>query len=61
MKEIWKMKSAPGMCSTLKETAQDDNFKRACEIIRRDQKVRLQNGWYDYTGIKNEKQQTEDL
>lgn len=43
------------MCSTLKEAAQSDDFQKACELLRRSQLERLQNGWYDYTGLKNEK------
>lgn len=43
------------MSTMLKIAATDDRFKKACEVIKRDQHVRLINGWYDYTGLKDNK------
>ena len=34
------------MCHTLKEAAQSEAFKRAMEWLIKDQKVRLNNGYY---------------
>lgn len=53
--ETPKKKNATNMSTTLKTAANDDRFKKACEVIKHDQHVRLINGWYDYTGLKDTK------
>ena len=35
------------MCYTLKQAASDPRFKKALEWLKKDQKVRLRNGYYD--------------
>lgn len=35
------------MCHTLKEAAKDERFIQALEWLKKDQKTRLQNGYYD--------------
>lgn len=51
MTETSKQKLAANMCTTLKQVASDERFKKAVKKIKDSQHEILTNGWYDYTKL----------
>ena len=45
--EMQQNKNVQNMCYTLKQAAEDIRFKKAVEWLKKDQKTRLENGYYD--------------